>query len=279
VPSLTETQMRGVFRVRRAARFAILGIGAEVSMSAEGNLWYVKTADGDVARMTLDQIDEAFNAGRIDVDTMCLPDGAIRWARLGDLAGLDAPAPAPAAAAPAPAPAYAYSPVPNSLRPVSMDLSDDVEEAPFARKSGKGRVVGFVAVAAVLGAAGFFAVRSGAVHLPGLGSTTVAAAAAAPPPALPPAPPPPAPEPAPSTATPTTPGDLYALPTPSASADPGSRFTADQKAKLLAADKAREDKAKARHKARWHGHPKSSRYKAQGFTTGGSKYDPLNAGF
>jgi hypothetical protein len=254
--------MRALFLVQSTVRFAILGAAAEVSMSAEGNLWYVKTADGDVQRMTLDQIDEAFNAGRIDVDTMCLPDGAIRWARLGELAGLDAPAPA-AAPAPtrAPAPAYAQSPVPNSLRPVSMDLGDDDGlDAPFARKSGKGRVVGLLAVTAVLGTAGFLAMRTA--------PPSVAPQAPAPLPAL---------APPPSTASPpaASASDPYAPPTPTTSADPASRLTAEQKAKLLAADKAREEKAKARHKSRWHPSP---RYKSQGFTTGGSKYDPLNAG-
>ena len=45
-------------------------------MSGDENLWYVKTPDGDVHRVTLDQLDEAFQAGRIDENVMVLAAGA-----------------------------------------------------------------------------------------------------------------------------------------------------------------------------------------------------------
>jgi hypothetical protein len=71
----------------------------------------------------------------------------------------------------------------------------------------------------------------------------------------------------------------------SAPADATPRFSDDQKQRLLAADKARDDQAKARHEERAKFHPGSvhhgsrSSSKGQGFTTGGNKFDPLNASF
>ncbi|HEY5148199.1 MAG TPA: GYF domain-containing protein, partial [Polyangiaceae bacterium] len=149
-------------------------------------LWYVKLANGDVHRVTLDQLDGAFQAGHIDEGTMVLAAGASQWTKLGDLAGLDdesappdpqpqpyiAPAPvraAPAAyvapatpaayaapvyaapraaAVPSMAPAYAA----NSLRPMSMDLGDAADyDMPFKRKSGKGWLVAALAFLLVAG--------------------------------------------------------------------------------------------------------------------------------
>ena len=55
-------------------------------MSGDENLWYVKTPDGDVHRVTLDQLDEAFQAGSIDENVMVLAAGAQKWAKLSALA-------------------------------------------------------------------------------------------------------------------------------------------------------------------------------------------------
>ena len=52
-------------------------------------LWYVKLANGDVHRVTIDQLDGAFQAGHIDESTMVLAAGASQWTKLGDMAGLD----------------------------------------------------------------------------------------------------------------------------------------------------------------------------------------------
>jgi hypothetical protein len=65
-------------------------------------LWYVKLANGDVHRVTIDQLDGAFQAGHIDESTMVLAAGGSEWTKLGDLAGLDegdAPPPPPEPAA------------------------------------------------------------------------------------------------------------------------------------------------------------------------------------
>ena len=224
---------------------------------SDNDLWYVKTADGDVNRVTLDQLDEAFNAGQIDENVMVLPAGEETWVKLGALLGLDQPAPSPVALPPTPT-AFA---LPQSLRPVSLDLSDDLDEAPFKKKSRKGVVLG-----AMVGAIALGGVIFAAVHSAGSVDTSTATAAIAAPPPVTAAPPPPPVAPTPAATT-------------TAAPLPDHGLTDDQKAKLAAADKARDDKAKSRKKARGAGNPShgSGKIKSQGFTTGGSKYDPLNA--
>jgi len=225
-------------------------------MSETNELWYVKTADGDVDRMTLDQLDEAFNDGRIDENVTVLPAGETQWVRLGALLGLDQPQPAPVVVPPTP---VAFAAVPNSMRPVSIDLSDDLDAAPFRKKSRKGVFLG-----AAVGAIAIVGVVIAASRGGSLNASAATAAIAAPPPvtAAPPPPPPAAPE-----------------PTTTAAPVPDTRFTDEQKAKLAAADKAHDEKAKSRKKARGTGNPAHAptKYKSQGFTTGGNKYDPLNA--
>jgi hypothetical protein len=227
-------------------------------MSGDENLWYVKTDDGDVHRVTLDQLDEAFQAGRIDENVMVLAAGAQKWAKLSALAGLDEPAPAPM--------------MPSSLRPVSMDLSLDldVDENAFRKKSRKGLVIG--AVVGILAVFGGILVMNRS-HV-GSDTTPVAAAAAAP---IAPAAPPPVAAASPAPPMPTT----TAAPAPTESTL--SKLNDDQKVKLAAADKALEVKSKSHKKNReaataGKSHS-SAKYKSQGFTTGGSKGDPLNATF
>jgi hypothetical protein len=237
-------------------------------MSGDENLWYVKTPDGDVHRVTLDQLDDAFQAGRIDENVMVLAAGATKWAKLSELAGLDEPAAAPPSRM-APVPMA----MPSSLRPVSMDLSADLDdENAFRKKSRKGLVV-----AVMLGVVGVFGgvLFLNRSHL--VADSSTAAAAAIPPAAQAAAAPP---------AT-TTDGPAAPLPTttavPSPPDTPASKLTEDQKAKLAAADKALDQKSKALKKTRavatgsapHHG----AKYKSQGFTTGGNKYDPMNASF
>jgi hypothetical protein len=356
-------------------------------------LWYVKLGNGDVHRVTIDQLDGAFQAGHIDENTMVLAAGASQWTKLGEIAGLDddsssdaqtssaegaaaeaqgpevpvhqeeeelayipqvqaapaaasadqdevldyvpqrpppayvqqaKPAPAPVAEAPAgyipqrPPPAYvqqvaarvaaaplsqapSYAPpaqgtpyavaiqgkppalaaapyVPNSLRPMSMDL--DFDDVQFPRKSRTGRfVAAVIGLAAIAGGVGFAAQRA---HFPtsssDLSSVAAAAAVAAPPPVTEPAPPPPAPAPPPP---------VVASPSPSPAAAPAgaspmnpqftSRFNEDTAKKLVAADKARETKAKARHSGGGGGSTSTPRSKSTNFTTGGNKFDPLNS--
>lgn len=229
-------------------------------MSGDNDLWYVKTADGDVDRMTLDELDEAFNAGRIDENVTVLPAGESKWVRLGTLLGLDQPV--------TPSP-VSFAPVPHSMRPVSIDLSDDPDIAQLHKKSRKG--VGFaIAAAVLLIPAGILGANRMHLGSSFQSSQNVAAAAvqAPPPPPVTAAPPPPAPVPPPPATTAT------------ATASTDNRFTDEQKAKLAAADKALDAKIKAKQKARISGggHHHSPKYKSQGFSSGGNKYDPLNSG-
>jgi hypothetical protein len=193
-------------------------------MSGDDNLWYVKTPDGDVHRVTLDQLDEAFQSGRIDENVMVLAAGATKWAKLSELAGLDAPETPPAA-------------FPTSLRPVSVDLSlDGLDDHAFKKKSRKGVVIGAaLGIVAILGGI----LVANRAHV---GSSS--AAASTPDPTTAAATPPPAPAPD---------------PTPAATADAGAaaasnantnKLSDDQKAKLAAADKALDTKMKANKKNR-----------------------------
>ncbi len=220
-------------------------------MSADSQVWYVKISDGTVHPATLEQIDSAFNAGQIDENTRVLAAGEQQWKRLGELAGLDA---APSETPPSVTVSVAPSP-PYTVRPLTLDLDDD--EAALRPKSRKKMVVGTLAGVLVIGGI------VGAVGRYG-GDASPAVAAAAPSP----------PTPAASAADPVVPAPA------ASSAAPGEpRFSEEQKARLLAADKEREEQAKSRrtvHQDSVHG---SRSYKSQGFSTGGSKYDPLNANF
>src|SRR5579859_7108536 len=236
-------------------------------------LWYVKLPDGDVASLTLDELDEAFQAGTIDPRTMVLPAGATQWALLGELAGLDQPASPPAAGSPV---RRGSPPVlPNSMRPVSVDLGiygEDFDEALRPRKNGRRWIWGVALVLGVVGLAGFEAQRAGAISL---GRLALAVAhPASPSPAAPPVATPPADPPiVPATPTPVAPGPSGSVSATSPLTDVSHRFTPEQRDKLAAADKLREQKAKSRSKARAASPPPRTgpKPKSQGFTTNGNK--------
>jgi hypothetical protein len=228
-------------------------IHVEVTMSADSQLWYVKVQDGTVYPATLEQIDDAFNGGRINEDTLVLAAGETRWKRLGELAGLDAPeSETPASVAPVAASiAPPASVQPSSLRPLSVDLEDS-DAAAMRPKSRKKRVLGTLGVAVVIGAAVFAVNRSSM-------STSHSSAAAAPPP------------PVAAVSDP-----VVMAPAAAPSAEP-PRFSEEQKQKLLAADRARDEQVKARLKLReGSSHHGSRSYKSQGFTSKGDKFDPMN---
>lgn len=56
------------------------------------DLWLVKLRSGEIRTMTLDALDEAFNSGFVDEDSLLLPPNGTSWTRLGTAAGLDASA-------------------------------------------------------------------------------------------------------------------------------------------------------------------------------------------
>jgi hypothetical protein len=325
-------------------------------MSAD--LFYVKLADGDVHRVSLDQLDDAFQAGHIDGGTMVLADGSDKWTTLGELAGMDddedaegvapvqvvpqndprvhaaapyvhsqsyvppqASRPAPVAqpwqapqpwqatpsatarsSYPAPSP-YSQSPrtpygqsmpaarpqpmVPNSVRPVSVDLGDFDPDLQFARRGGGGkRVAGVLAVLAVVGAAAGVATVRPPFAQPLLNKIGLRAhsasvvAVAAPPPPAPVELPPPAQEPTPPPAPP--------QPVAGASSvAPGNDSPLSPHFTDRASPQPKDDPVKPDTKHASKGrvrvsqpasHGSSAKAKSNGvFTTGGNKYDPLNS--
>src|SRR5687768_7839636 len=60
----------------------------------EGNepLWQVQLASGQVCRMTLELLDDAFQDGLITENTLIMQDGTTEWVTLRDVAGLDSDA-------------------------------------------------------------------------------------------------------------------------------------------------------------------------------------------
>ena len=241
-----------------------------------GDAYHVMFTGGELRILSLDELDEAFNGGRIDERTFVLAPGSQEWTRLGNLLGLDVPpdAPAPIAKAPvafapvmAPVPQLTAQPITPafdfgipSTRPMAFDI-DDVNEESLRPKRRAPLVVAAALVA--LGVGGFFAYKS--VNARSDVSMTAAAAAAAVP-ATPPAYVPP-------TITPSAPVV--------APIDDNKRaaLSDNQKARLAAADKDHATKSAAKHAARAAGssggHHKHSKEKV--FNNGGAAGDPLNA--
>lgn len=125
--------------------------------SKSGVSYYVQLSDGDVHRVSLDQLDEGFQAGHIDENTMVLADGASKWVSLSELAGLEEdvhvevePYSAPAASTPplsayvqprVAAPAYA----PATYAPANGIAAATGSVAPARRASVYGRPPSFAA--------------------------------------------------------------------------------------------------------------------------------------
>ena len=258
-------------------------------MEGSGDSWYVQLSDGDVHRVTLDQLDEAFQLGHIGASTMVLaPDGP-RWTKLGSLASIDDEPAEPL----------------SSQRPVSMDLIE-LELAPPRRA--RRWIAALVAVAVLTGAGATAARRPSLakmywtrIHmLATWGSSRLAAmipmrpgdrhgAAAATTLPAPPAIPTPAPAAAAMTTLSTTPAanplaSPAAAPTATASPVPGAvtglANTASTDArKQTAVNRPARRKAKAHRIAVPSAAPaiRSSKPSSSGFSTGGSKFDPLNS--
>jgi hypothetical protein len=170
-----------------------------------------------------------------------------------------------------------------------MDLEGDDDDLSYKPKSSrKGFFAAVLGLAAIAGGVAFASQR-GMLKLPGgshddIASVAAAAAMAAPPPpAAEPvvAPTPPPPVAAPVIPVAATPAPANAAPAEASPLNPSftNRFNEDTKSKLLANDRARDAKSKARHAASAGGsaRPSSSKSKSTVFTTGGNKYDPLNS--
>lgn len=231
---------------------------------AHEDLWRVQLATGEVRAMTLDALDEAFQAGTIDENTRVLAPGAAGWAKLADVAGLaDAgdSEPRPEEGIPSLSPMAADVPQ-SRLSLESLDLSAydpspkvpaDFEIDENALKAKKGRVAAFVGVgiAAVVGV--LFLGAKVAGNLEGVAASNAMrpSAAAAPPAAI----------------------DVSDI-------DARARaLSEDQKKRLMEADKAREAARKAKAPtapAGGRAAPRQPGEKGAPFVNGGDKYDPLN---
>jgi hypothetical protein len=222
----------------------------------ESEIWRVQLATGELRLMTLDALDEAFNAGVVDAQTPVLAPGSMTWDRLGAVAGLeDAPSPSLVIATPSLSPVAISPPsMPASMPYMQGGLDLDLDLPDDALRPKRGRVLAFVGLAAFLvvaGAAGLVAKVGGHAEAP-LQDIKVTASLQAPPAAVE----------APPVVTETKP-----------------QLSDEQKKKLAEADKAREEKARAaKEKAasvqtRRGG---GQRTKGTGLLKGGNKFDPLN---
>lgn len=215
-----------------------------------GDLWDVQLRNGVMDIMTLDQMDAAYEGGRIDESTLVRMRGTTEWSTLGAIAGLDAPAPpaAPQASVPAAAPSFAppaYS-SPNSMAPMVADMDFDVPPEAL-RGSRKPVYIAGAAIAAVVAVIGFVV----------LGSSSEAPSTAAA------APPPPAAEPVPVAAP------------AKVDAPASDRLSEDQKRALLSQDQKKEQSRK-KHAAPA-GNPGKRPSSGPVFHKGGNQYDPLNS--
>lgn len=116
---------------------------------SEHEIWHVKLGTGDTRSGTLEQLDDAFQAGAIDERTLVRRDGTDAWITLAEAAGMEAPPP-PVHSAPVSAPPP----------PVTNDL-DDLDENALRTSSKKSFVVAGIAAAAVFALAGAFVLRAG----------------------------------------------------------------------------------------------------------------------
>jgi hypothetical protein len=232
-------------------------------------LWRVQLSTGEIRMMTLDGLDRAFEEGLIDARVPVLPPGASAWTTLGEAAGLDdepkaeqTPSLSPVAiAAPSSAAAPGFEAPSGAL--LDLDLPDTFDELKPRRR---GLVIGAAAsVAAVAVMFAVVAARLGA-SMPTtteVNATTVKATTVvqAPPPAV------------------------EALP----AAEPAKKEVKEdakpelsdwQKRMLVDADKAREEKARAKKQEKAEkavrSQPKRQQKASSGLLNGGDKFDPLN---
>lgn len=226
------------------------------------DVWFVRTQSGE-ARMTLDELDAAFQAGSIDEATQVREEGGEDWTTLGALLGGDTePQASPPVVSVTPAPVSvappAFAPPVQSVRPVAVDL-DDLDAAPLRPKKRGALVAAIAAGALVLVAVGVAATQGGPASDKGAAKAAAAGPAAA------------------VVATP-------APAKPDKADDPGAaqRLSDEQRKALDRQDKdlAAKRDAKSAELREKHQHEIDRRRPGTKsgpvFQKGGSKYDPLN---
>jgi hypothetical protein len=277
--------------MRPARIFAMLSSSGGAEPMSHSDLWYVKLPSGDVHRVTVDQIDEAFQRGQIDSRTLVLGAHTERWMTLAEILR-DDESEAPAAP-PAPRPAYRHvPPTPYSLRPMSVDFEDvDVDLAPPRRGGSATRAFAAFAMAAALGVVAVVRpdLRTSAVarvhtamHTLSTARTQTVAAASPDPVALTPpiatASPaaPPTPTPSPAVVAPAAAPPPSSAPAAAGDSAQASRPTAPPNASNAPPRPTKTQRklaipSRAKSGAAW---PKRD---SRVFTTGGNKFDPLNS--
>jgi hypothetical protein len=247
------------------------------------DLWYVKLPSGDVHRVTLDQLDEAFQRGHIDGRTQVMGASTERWMTLSEILGDDEPD----SLAAQPARPLAYGHAPYSLRPMSVDFEDVVDVAP--RRRGSGARWAFAAFAIATAFGGVAVVRpdlrvsavarvQAAMRTLSAARTQTVAASSLDPAAVTPPPAAASPAPPPAVAAPVA---APAVATPASSAPAGDSALASQFAAQSNQPKPQPHHSKIQRKP---GAPSRAKTSAAGpkpasqvFTTGGNKFDPLNS--
>jgi hypothetical protein len=226
----------------------------EVTRSPETkDRWVVMVPSGDTRAVTLDELDEEFNAGRIDGTTLVLAPGAVFWTPLAEIAGLDDEAsPAPAASKPIPS----EPPSSDGLANLAVDLEVDVDldlDLELRPKRRWGRLL------ALPGALGLVAAIAFAASASDARPEEKAAAAAEAPRAAAPIPPP--------------------APDGAASAAPATKpsLSDDQKRALANKDKKAAQATKAKADARVASPKRSTKSSSSPFRKGGDPHDPMNA--
>ena len=175
--------------------------------------YVVKLPSGDARVMSLDELDAAFDAGKIHKDSPVLAPGNVTWTTLGVLAGLDEVAP-PVSLSPSSIAPMVLTPSSRAELEVDIALDDD-DGASLVPRRRAGKVVGVLFGALALVAVGF-AIK-GAVSQ-AIATRAGEAALAAQPPAPPPAPvPAPAPSPSPVVETAAPSAAPSAAPAPASS--------------------------------------------------------------
>lgn len=227
-------------------------------MTTNEELWRVQLGTGELRVMSLDALDEAFDAGIIHGSTQVLAPGATSWARLADVAGLDDVA-GPASPAPEAMGSPSLSPVAISTdtppsfaaAPLPVDVGEIPDDA-LRPKRGRAIVLGLVSIAAVAGMFVALAPKLGATLGNVHPAKDMANAMQAPPPAV----------------------DV----TPSDGSFAKPQLTEEQKKLLAEADKKREEERKAKQQAApARGGKAAPRTKSSSpFVNGGDKFDPLN---
>jgi hypothetical protein len=115
------------------------------------NLWHVQLPWGTVRKMTLSELDAAFNEGLIDANTRVLEDGKLEWSTLREAAGLEDDEVVPASC-PSTSQEPALIDMP-SVRPMAVEIELGELDEFCPRSRGKGWT--FLAVALVLVGVGF----------------------------------------------------------------------------------------------------------------------------